>query len=107
MGGFMNNKILLIAMIFLSVFITGCGHEQPKQVTPGTVTKQDNPTINSTGALTINQPQETFYGQWVIKKMIAYGRVGTWGSDDITKILGKKLIFSKEKASCFGERPED
>lgn len=48
--------------------------------------------------------EENFYGQWIIKKQLAYGPVGTYSNEDIKNILGKRLSFSKEKASCFGEQ---
>lgn len=86
----MNKKILLITLVSCCIFMAGCGNKQVKQV----------PTV-------INQPEETFYGQWYIKKLIAYGPVGTYSDDDIKKILGKKLSFSTEKASCFGDQIKD
>lgn len=150
----MNKKILLIALISMSVFTAGCtkqkvseSQSQPTismqtktdntakstiantstsnststataKSTPNnsstvnktsTVTKESttkgNTTTNSTG--TVKQPQEIFYGQWVIEKPLAYGRVGTYGSDNITQLIGRKLSFSKEKATCFGETIKD
>ncbi|MGH4122725.1 MAG: hypothetical protein ACREV6_07335 [Clostridium sp.] len=55
----------------------------------------------------VKQPQEIFYGQWVIEKPLAYGKVGTYGSDNITQLIGRKLSFSKEKATCFGDTIKD
>ena len=120
----MNFKILLITLIALSVFVAGCGNKITQQSNTGapinnqsdgniskpkdtpTLTEQDNSTGNSKDSTT-TQSKETFFGQWVIKKVIAYGPVGTYGEDDIQKVLGKKLTFSAEKATCFGESPED
>lgn len=51
-----------------------------------------------------NEPKEIFFGQWVIKKQVAYGPVGTFNSDDIKGMIGKNLSFSREKASCFGDQ---
>lgn len=101
-------------------------NKQIKQVTNGTSTnnqsvtniskpkdgtttpiKQKSSTTNSTGSTTINQPQETFYGRWVIKKLIVYGPVGTYIIDDVKNILGRELSFSAEKASCFGDQIND
>ncbi|MBW6411688.1 hypothetical protein [Clostridium weizhouense] len=49
------------------------------------------------------QNEESFYGQWVIEKAIAYCKVVSYSNDDIKKIVGKKLSFSKEQSSCFGD----
>ncbi|MFL0198809.1 hypothetical protein ACJDU8_25140 [Clostridium sp. WILCCON 0269] len=42
--------------------------------------------------------KETYYGEWSIKKQIAYGPVSTYSNDAIKKMLGKKLTYSDEKA---------
>jgi hypothetical protein len=121
----MIKKISLITLIALSVFIAGCGNKQTQQLTTGTptnnqsdvnisqptgntttLTKQDRSTTNPTGSIT-SQTQEIFYGQWVITKVLAYGPVGTYSNDDIKIIVGRKLSFSKEKASCFGDQIKD
>ncbi|WP_252238947.1 hypothetical protein [Clostridium sp. VAP51] len=49
------------------------------------------------------QNEESFYGQWVIEKAVGYSKVGTYSDEDIKKIVGKKLSFSKEHSSCFGD----
>ena len=65
-------------------------------------TKSEQSTTPST-----NQTKEIFYGQWVIKQVLAYGPVGTYSSEDANSILGKILSFSENKASCFGDQPSD
>jgi hypothetical protein len=121
----MHKKILLIILIALSVVLAGCGNKQTQQLNTGTttnnqsdaniskpkddtttLTQQDMSTTNPTGSTT-GQLQEIFYGQWVITKVIAYGPVGTYSNDDIKNIVGRKLSFSKEKASCFGDQIKD
>jgi len=47
--------------------------------------------------------QESYFGQWIIKKKLAYGRVGVYGDDAINSMIGKEMSFSKEKSSCFGD----
>lgn len=115
--------VILISLIALSIFISGCGNQKENQPqikaindTQNIVTasqakdditrskQQNSSTANSISTITINQPQEIFYGQWVIKKLLAYGPVGTYGNEDIKNIVGRKLNFSKEKASCFGDQ---
>lgn len=115
--------VILALLISLSVFISGCGNQkenqppiksindtqnmvvtsQPKDDT--TASKQPNSSAaNPTSTITINKPQEIFYGQWLIKRVLAYGPVGTYSNEDIKNIVGRKLSFSKEKASCFGDQ---
>ena len=100
--------VILVLLISLSVFISGCGNQNETQ--PPIKSKDDTAAPkqpNSTAAnpsSTINQPQEIFYGQWLIKRLLAYGPVGTYSNEDIKNIVGRKLSFSKEKASCFGDQ---
>ncbi|MDF2856961.1 MAG: hypothetical protein K0Q87_2812 [Neobacillus sp.] len=115
----MSKVIVLISLISLSVFISGCVSQatnqspiksisgaqnivtiQPKD--DKTISTQQNGATTSTETTTIHQ--EIFYGQWVIKKVLAYGPVGTYSNDDIKNIEGRKLSFSKERASCFGDQ---
>lgn len=58
---------------------------------------------NSENNPTEVQNEESFYGQWVIENVVGSGKVGTYSDDDIKKIVGKKLNFSKEQSSCFGD----
>ncbi|WP_052352925.1 hypothetical protein [Neobacillus dielmonensis] len=53
------------------------------------------------------QSEEFYYGQWQIKKVIAYGPAGTYSTDDINALIEKQVTFSKESATCFGEKIED
>ncbi|WP_449621736.1 hypothetical protein [Robertmurraya sp. Marseille-Q9965] len=54
-----------------------------------------------------NESEEIYYGQWQINKVIAYGPVGTYSSDDVKKLIGKQLAFSKKSATRFGDKMED
>lgn len=114
----MTKLIVVISLISFSVVIAGClkqaaNESPPKSVsdtqniaaTPPqagkTIATQQNGAITSAGT-TIKQ--EIFYGQWVIKGVLAYGPVGTYSQDDIKTIAGRKLSFSREQASCFGDQ---
>ena len=44
------------------------------------------------------EQKELFYGDWVVKKSIAFGPVSTYSNDDVNKIIGKKLSYSELKA---------
>ncbi|NOW10118.1 chromatin remodeling complex protein RSC6 [Clostridium saccharobutylicum] len=47
---------------------------------------------------------EKFYGTWIISKDLTTSKqITTYSSNDIKSIIGQKLIFSKEKATAFGE----
>lgn len=63
------------------------------------------PTVINTSEnnATTAQNEESFFGQWVIQKVVGYTKAGTYSADDIKKILGKNLSFSKEQSSCFGD----
>ncbi|MEG6586762.1 hypothetical protein [Dendrosporobacter sp. 1207_IL3150] len=109
--------LLIIVALCAFIVIAGCGYQKetpppsksaPEQQNIVNTQNQDNkrvqpnnPAANDTA--TKNKSAEIFYGQWVIKKVAAYGPVGTYSKEDVEKIVGKRLSFSKEKASCFGD----
>ncbi|MDF2571460.1 MAG: hypothetical protein K0R55_3064 [Sporomusa sp.] len=119
----MSKIIALISLISLSVFISGCVSQtanqsqiksindnqsivtkQPKDDKTTSTQQNGAATTTSTETTKSKHLQETFYGQWVIKKLLAFGPVGTYSNDDIKNIEGRKLSFSKESASCFGDQ---
>ena len=51
--------------------------------------------------------KETYIGTWVVKKEVGTGPVQALSKADIKKMVGKKLSFSKNKSSCFGENVSD
>lgn len=62
--------------------------------------KNNDNTKNSSG----EKSAEKFYGTWTISKDLTTSKqITTYSSDDIKSIIGQKLIFSKEKATAFGE----
>lgn len=110
------NKKTIITLISISIFTSGCANQQTKKSNIETVKEnkqieqhiEENDNKNSMDIVKESNVKdrkikEVFWGQWVIKKQLAYGVVGTFDDEDIKKIIGKKLSFSKEKASCFGD----
>jgi hypothetical protein len=102
----------------ISTGLLGCTNQQSAKVVNETSTTKSSSSETSKTEQTQQMAQapstdnskdikvvdETFYGQWEIKKVLAYGPVGTYSNDDIKTIIGKKLTFSKESASCFGDQ---
>ena len=72
---------------------------------------------NSGDTYSTGQPQNTpppagrgeksFYGQWAVSRVLAYGPVGNYGKDDAESLLGKSLTFSADEAGCFGDQASD
>ena len=54
----------------------------------------------------INQTHSAYFDEWIINQVQAYG-VGTYSSEDAESLIGKSLIFTADKASCFGDRLSD
>jgi len=50
-----------------------------------------------------NDNQEEFYGKWIISKAIASSNVRSFSEEDINKIIGQQLSFSKDQSSSFGD----
>lgn len=111
----MRKVIFFIAFITLSILTISCSNkqiEQPilnnisSQVNSNTETQQLTPTpiiINDKDNDDTVQNEEEFYGQWIIKNVVAFCKVGTYDEDDIKNIVGQNLSFSKEQSSCFGD----
>ena len=108
----MKKKILVIALIVTGVFIAGCGNKNntttatnkinSEETTKTAVADTSKNTTETTTAKTA-QREEPFYGEWVIKAAVGYGRAGSYSEDDIKSLIGKTLSFSKEQSSCFGD----
>jgi hypothetical protein len=72
---------------------------------PSTV---DSTELAEAGAATVQKEAgESFFGEWQIEKVLANSRVSTYGNDEINNsIIGKKIILSQGKATCFGDSIE-
>lgn len=51
-----------------------------------------------------NQLTEVYYGDWTIKRVLAYGNGGTYSEGSAKELLGRSLSFSVDKANYFGEQ---
>jgi hypothetical protein len=71
-------------------------------------TEEAQQTQKTSGtSLTVkNVVEEPYLGQWQIKKELAFAPASTYSNDDIKAMIGKKLTFSKESATCFGDNIE-
>ncbi len=52
-----------------------------------------------------SQSKETFFGDWVIDRVAAYGSAGTYSKETAEELIGKSLSFSADSATCFGDQP--
>jgi hypothetical protein len=60
-----------------------------------TIDKERDSTVSS-------ESEEIFYGKWVIKRAIRVQMSTTFSKEDIDKLIGKEIIYSKEIASFNG-----
>ena len=58
-------------------------------------TVQNNTTKT---AVIVKQQDQSFYGQWKINKLIAFGPVSIYGNEDVRKMVGKTISYSDAKA---------
>lgn len=109
------NKTRLIPIIIVIFLLSGCSKSIAVDTTKINAAKQvqvstEKPAAEATEASSKNldtiKAEKSYFGQYVIKKLLAYGPVGTYTSEEINVIIGKKLSFSKDKASCFGEEAD-
>ncbi|URZ04744.1 hypothetical protein CLROS_000530 [Clostridium felsineum] len=62
---------------------------------------------DATKAVREKSQEEIYMGTWVIKKDLAYAPASTYSKEDINKLIGKKLVFSADSATCFGDSISD
>lgn len=89
---------------------TSGNDKQGQSNTNAEVKPQNNITTDKPSQSTTtktNEGKETFYGDWVVKKVLAYGSVGTYSKESAESLIGKSLSFSKDKATSFGDQPSD
>ena len=115
-----STLLSIIGLVFIGfISLTGCSFATndegnndtgTKEVNSGTEVEVNTGTekeVNSvvvTGSEPIQGASESYYGEWVINQVQAYG-VGTYSREDAESLLGKTLIFTADKASHFGDHP--
>lgn len=128
-----NVIIGIVAITMISGGLLGCSNQNPNKTTndtnksisnssetnkTGQTPSTSNPTDNKAGSgakqtpnsnisTNKNTAEETYYGQWQINKQLASAPASTYSSDDIKTLIGKKSTFSKESATCFGDKISD
>lgn len=96
-------KCLLYAVLFVLAFaFAGCSPNTPSN-TVSSQDEQTSSTYNSTESKTV---EKAYYGQWQIEKELSYAPASTYSYDDIRAIIGKRFMFSKDGATCFGDKVE-
>jgi hypothetical protein len=65
-----------------------------------------NPTLvaeEEAATVPAEDSQATYYGEWTISKVLAYGQSGTYSKEDAEGLIGKEMSFSTDSATCFGD----
>jgi predicted small lipoprotein YifL len=117
--------ISLSLIVILAVSITACGKKtntKPPQI-KNTKTNNSTSNINTNTSTSstdvtnttnsnnannnsVNENQagqnQIYYGDWTIKKLLAYGPVGELSNNDIKKMIGEKISFSNQRAVYQG-----
>ncbi|MDF2544354.1 MAG: peptidase [Herbinix sp.] len=68
---------------------------------------QDQPVLTSDDTSTENEntlERYSFYGDWKINKVLAYGSAGTFSSEDAESLVGKTVSLSEDSATGFGDQ---
>ena len=111
-----STLLSIIGMVFIGLIsLTGCSFATNDEANNDTGTKE---VVNTKGVnlvlkrklilVLLTEPiqgaSESYYGEWIINQVQAYG-VGTYSREDAESLLGKTLIFTADKASYFGDQP--
>ncbi|AIQ54614.1 hypothetical protein [Paenibacillus sp. FSL R7-0331] len=92
----MNRKLVILGVLVLSIFSTGCSSSQNKaSVSPATQTDVFAQTNN---AKIEDTTSELYYGVWKLTKVLGYGPASAYDEEDIEQIIGKEVTYSNEKA---------
>ena len=79
--------------------------------TPDNQTAQPDPEVSDNVSSSTESPSDTnssangYFGQWTVEKVLAYGQVGTYSSEDAEKLVGKSLSFSDTEAVIINDQP--
>lgn len=69
-----------------------------------TETAKGSSNENSCSSSASTDASKSFYGSWKISNHFVYGLgAGTYSDDSVKKVIGKELIITSKKATCFGE----
>lgn len=75
---------------------------------PATTEPSANPTLvaqdEAAEVAPAEDSQATYYGDWTISKVLAYGQSGTYSKEDAEGLIGKEMSFSADSATCFGDQ---
>lgn len=110
-GQTMNVLRIKILFILIVILISGCkGTPQSSKSNPqkflseqqGTIEKKDSSKNNYSNSNKSSIPKEQyqFFGEWVIGKPAAYGRISAYGEEEIKGFQGKQITYSN-KVACF------
>jgi len=113
----MKKRILIVVSLLLVFAFSACSQGKEKDNTgsksnvstsaPSSVMSNQTETVsNSDNSTDSKEIEKTYFGQWQIVKELAFGPVSTYSSDEIKNLIGKRLTFSKESATCFGDNVE-
>lgn len=117
-----TGTLLAVIIIFVvaSVGLTGCNAATKTQQestspsdTPAEPSPSDpTPVTDDSGNPASQEPsgtsdQKAYYGQWLIKGVLAYDAAGTYSSEDAEKMIGKSLSFSDNEANIINDQPSD
>lgn len=94
-------KKMYILIFVIAMFLVGCNQNNNSNSTKNMEIK-NSVEVSNDKATEI----KTYFGEWEIKELAFYGVGGVYSSDDLDKMIGRKLIFSEIKATCFGDMIE-
>ena len=101
------NRCTFIGLVFIGLIIlTGCSFATNDDAINDTGTEVEVTTNVVNKPVPIQGASESYYGEWIINQVQAYG-VGTYSVEDAESLLGKSLIYTADKASHFGDNPSD
>ena len=117
-----STLLSIIGLVFIGfISLTGCSFVTNDEANNDTGTKEvvntstkgvNSGTEEEVNSVVVTEPEpiqgasESYYGEWIINQVQAYG-IGTYSVEDAESLLGKSLIYTADKASHFGDNPSD
>ena len=104
---FKRSKTSILTSIILVVFVsliglTGCSQETNDDSNSHGISTEPKQNIMEP----VGQTEETYYGEWIINQVQAYG-IGTYSVEDAESLFGENLRFTADEASYFGDQLSD
>ncbi|NEW04698.1 hypothetical protein GK047_01520 [Paenibacillus sp. SYP-B3998] len=93
---------MYVLVILSTSSLAACNDHNPVNLSSSNELSQESIKVSPTPSVS-QKKDEVFYGEWVIKKLLASDSITTHGDEDIQFLLGKKITYSADSVILYNE----